>query len=200
MKVIDLKPAEYNPRKITNEKLEMLRKSLDEFGDLSGIVYNRRTDRMIGGHQRVKVFSKEWEITKTDTTDACGTVATGFIEMPGGRMTYREVDWPEEKEKAANISANKQGGDFDEPLLRDLINELKISGVDMELTGFDTVELRDILQIPIEVGGSGPNLDPGDGRYKEQYGVIIICKDEASQEEVYNDLSERGYNCRVVTT
>jgi len=39
MKLSDLKPAAYNPRKITDEQLEMLKKSFKKFGDLSGIVY-----------------------------------------------------------------------------------------------------------------------------------------------------------------
>ena len=43
MKVKDLKPAAYNPRKISKEKLAALKKSLEEFGDLFGIVYNTRT-------------------------------------------------------------------------------------------------------------------------------------------------------------
>lgn len=45
MKVKDLKPAGYNPRKISKEKLAALKKSLEEFGDLSGIVVNARKDK-----------------------------------------------------------------------------------------------------------------------------------------------------------
>ena len=36
--------------------------------------------------------------------------------------------------------------------------------------------------------------------YKEQYGVIVICKDEAEQKEVYERLYSDGYECKVVTT
>jgi len=196
MKIDDLKPADYNPRKISDEKLMMLKKSLIEFGDLSGIVYNRRTDRLIGGHQRIKMFDTEWEIIKEPTVDNCGTVALGYIETPHGRMTYREVDWPVEKEKAANIAANQQGGEFDQAKLKELIEELKINNVDLDLVGLDAVELKSLLSIE----GPGLNLDPGEGRYKEQYGVIVICADEPDQKAVYNDLSSRGYKCKVVTT
>jgi len=45
MDVKSLKPAGYNPRKITDKKLEMLKKSLEEFGDLSGIIFNRRRNK-----------------------------------------------------------------------------------------------------------------------------------------------------------
>ncbi len=46
----------------------------------------------------------------------------------------------------------------------------------------------------------GVNLDPGEDRYKEQYGVIVICDDEQQQEVVYNDLKEAGYTVKVVVT
>ena len=36
--------------------------------------------------------------------------------------------------------------------------------------------------------------------YKEQYGVIVMCADEAEQETVYNTLMDMGYNCKVVAT
>lgn len=34
--------------------------------------------------------------------------------------------------------------------------------------------------------------------YKEQYGVIVMCSDEADQERVYNRLTDEGYTCKVV--
>ena len=55
MKLKDLKPNPGNPRKITDERLSMLKKSIETFGDLSGFVYNRTTQRLSGGHQRQKV-------------------------------------------------------------------------------------------------------------------------------------------------
>ena len=36
--------------------------------------------------------------------------------------------------------------------------------------------------------------------YKEQYGVIVMCNDEAEQQEVYERLYSEGYQCKVVTT
>ena len=36
--------------------------------------------------------------------------------------------------------------------------------------------------------------------YKEQYGVIVMCKDETEQQEVYEKLAADGYECKVVTT
>jgi hypothetical protein len=47
---------------------------------------------------------------------------------------------------------------------------------------------------------AAPNLDPGEGRHKEQYGVIVLCESEAEQEQIYTALKAEGYTCRVVVT
>ena len=50
------------------------------------------------------------------------------------------------------------------------------------------------------VDGIDPSLIPGEGRYKEQYGVIIVCADEPEQQTIYERLTAEGYKCRVVVT
>jgi 3'-phosphoadenosine 5'-phosphosulfate sulfotransferase (PAPS reductase)/FAD synthetase len=136
-KVQDLAPAEYNPRKISEKQLAALKKAMVEFGDLSGIVINVRTGNMVGGHQRIKNLEPDWPIEKRPVNDSTGTVATGYIETPTGRWSYREVDWELGKEKAANIAANKHGGEWDLPKLDMALLELIEFDIDIELTGFD---------------------------------------------------------------
>ena len=34
--------------------------------------------------------------------------------------------------------------------------------------------------------------------YKEQYAVVVMCKDEKEQEEIYNRLKADGYKLKVV--
>lgn len=144
IKVKDLKPAAYNPRKITDAQLARLKKSLEEFGDLSGIVFNTRTQTMVSGHQRVKNIDADCKITKQPHTDKTGTVALGYIDTPVGRFAYREVDWPGDKEKKANIAANKHGGEFDDDLLKELLDDLKLEDpLDIELIGFDEIPFQD---------------------------------------------------------
>lgn len=36
-------------------------------------------------------------------------------------------------------------------------------------------------------------------KYKEQYGVIVICHDEKHQEALFHNLKKQGHKCRVVT-
>jgi DNA modification methylase len=148
MRLEDLAPNPDNPRKISDEKLKMLGSALLEFGDLGGIVFNRRTKRLAGGHQRVRVLPAKAEVklAKTyKTPTRTGTVAEGYVELEGERYRYREVDWDETKEKAANIAANQHGGEFDLPKLSEWLVELDTAGFDLRLTGFDEQELADII-------------------------------------------------------
>ena len=34
--------------------------------------------------------------------------------------------------------------------------------------------------------------------YKEQYAVIVMCKDENEQEQIYNRLKDEGFKLKVV--
>jgi hypothetical protein len=96
---------ELNPRKITPQQLKAIEDSHKAYGDLSGVIFNRRTRKQRGGHQRVKIIQ--------------GTVGIGYVISKNiGRIPYREVDWPVEKEMAAMIAANSHGGEWEESLLR----------------------------------------------------------------------------------
>jgi hypothetical protein len=156
MKVSELMPSPYNPRKITAEQSRILKKALDRFGDLSGIVFNVRTQRLVSGHQRRKHLDPGWEIMKSEMRDSRGTVAVGHIVTPWGALSYREVDWDEATEKAANIVANKAGGEFDLMPLKYVLAELNDGALDMELTGFDADELKALMTEVPEI------VDPDD--------------------------------------
>ena len=154
IKLKDLKPAEYNPRTITDEQLGRLKKALYEFGDLSGIVFNKKTDRLIGGHQRLKCLPPDAIIKKTKLTkpSRTGTVATGTIIIDNEAYIYREVDWDKTREKAANIAANQHGGEFNDDKLKELLEELSnIEGFDLDLTGFNRKDLNEFFNSPGEL-------------------------------------------------
>lgn len=146
MKITDLKENPNNPRKITIGQEQALKKSLLEFGDLSGIVFNRRTKQLVGGHQRCEIFTTMGDRAKLKITSRKkkpsqnGTVAEGYVVLDGERFVYREVEWTEEKERIANIAANKHGGDWDNEKLREIIKDFDAS--DYSLAGFDNDEIE----------------------------------------------------------
>lgn len=141
---MDLAPHPGNPRKITTDQLIRLKKSLMEFGDLSGIVYNQQTGRLIGGHQRIQVLPPNTDIKE----DHSGH----YIEMDGDKFSVRMVNWDETKEKAANIAANKHGGDWDFPKLTTWLNELDSINIDLDLTGFSREEIENLMVHKVEPG------------------------------------------------
>jgi hypothetical protein len=118
-----LAPDELNPRKITKEQKENLLASLEKFGDLSGIVFNRRTRTLVGGHQRTSLFGPDCPIeAKYFPKDHQGTVGLGYITLKdGSKHSYREVDWEKDFAYAANIAANAHGGNWDEEKLRTVL-------------------------------------------------------------------------------
>ena len=122
-----LKPAKYNPRKDLkpgDPAYEKIKRSLHEFGYVDPVIWNEVTGNIVGGHQRYKVLTAEGA-TEID----CVVV---HIENP-------------QEEKALNIALNKAVGEWEPVALADLLNDLKLSGYDVDATGFDAAEIDDLF-------------------------------------------------------
>ena len=144
MKLGDLNPNPKNPRKIDDEELTMLKGSLEKFGDLSGFVFNKQSNQLISGHQRSKVLPPDSEIVITETyptPNQFGTTAIGYVLVNGEKHKYREVSVDEKIERAMNVAANQNGGNFDLEILPDFIKDLP----DLDILGFKKHELEDLL-------------------------------------------------------
>lgn len=141
----DLHADPKNPRRISKDQFDKLRATMDKFGDLGGIVRNLQTDQLVGGHMRVERFKADQnakvQITQRfDTPTAQGTVALGYVIVNGEPWNYREVRWPLELQRAANIAANYAGGEFDNELLAEnlyALSELENSDELLALTAMD---------------------------------------------------------------
>lgn len=99
MTISSLTAAKYNPRKITQENFEGLTYSIKEFGDLSGITFNRTTGNLVTGHQRVRSLMQEFG-------EDLPIAKNGILLPDGSHFHVRFVEWDEKKEVAANIAAN----------------------------------------------------------------------------------------------
>ena len=126
MKIEDLKEAPYNPRTIDDGALHGLGYSMEEFGDLSGITWNKRTGHLVCGHQRVRAL-KEMGASLEARGNIHGDPPDYYFQAGRSRFDIREVDWPVEKEKAANVAANNYmiAGRFDGSLIH-VLDEVKI--------------------------------------------------------------------------
>lgn len=155
MQLKDLLSNPKNPRTITPEKITMLKKSLTEFGDLSGIVFNRQTKHLVGGHQRKESLPPDSKIVidkKYSKPTKTGTIAEGYIFVGNEKFSFREVSWDKSKEKAANIAANKGAGEWDFAQLGEWMRELDGELFDLDLTMFDELERTGFLEEPNKKG------------------------------------------------
>lgn len=97
----DLQAAPYNPRTISAKALGALARSLERFGNIAGITYNRTTGHLVAGHQRVKALRKaHGRDLRVEGSD--------IVTPSGERFPVRVVEWDEPTEKAACIAANAE--------------------------------------------------------------------------------------------
>lgn len=146
----DLKPAEYNPRKILKKDskvYQQLKKSIEEFGYVLPIVVNKDLT-IIGGHQRYKIL-KDLEYKKCDVV---------------------VLDLNKKKEKLLNIALNKITGEWDLVVLKDVLEKINTGEFDIEITGFSMDEidkLIDDLEFNDEVF-TGENIELDSNDFKEE--------------------------------
>ncbi|HBX15890.1 MAG: (Cytosine-5-)-methyltransferase protein [Candidatus Magasanikbacteria bacterium GW2011_GWA2_42_32] len=116
IKINELKPADYNPRQMTEKQARDLTESIKKFGLVDPIIVNSHPGRenvVIGGHQRLKIASN-----------------LGFTEVP---VVY--VDLDENREKELNLRLNRNTGEWDWDLLANFDKNLLLE------IGFESQEL-----------------------------------------------------------
>jgi len=182
----DLRPADYNPREMSEEAAEGLRASITEFGDISGIVWNSRTGNLVCGHQRVEQLQAAGGVFRRRQGNA-------YIVCGDDRFDVRVVDWDLQTEQAANITANNPhiAGDFTIDVAG-LLDGLR----DIDLVQFERLNLDNLaLDFPAEE----PPDEEEDQEIGEMYQVLVQCKDEEDQEKVFEMMTKKGYECLVQT-
>lgn len=182
-------PADYNPRKDLKSgdpEYEKLKRSLEEFGYVEPVIWNKTTGHVVGGHQRLKVLL-DMGITEVDCV---------VVELDA------------EREKALNVALNKISGDWDKDKLALLIADLQGADFDVSLTGFDPAELDDLFKYSVKDKIHDDNFDvdaelqkpaiskPGDvwllGRHR------LVCGD-STKADTFEALMDGKFANLVVT-
>ena len=176
-----INPAVYNPRQDLqpgDEKYEHIKNSIESFGYIDPIIWNKRTGNLVGGHQRFKILKQ-----------------LGYFEIDAV-----VVDFDEEKEKAANMAVNKASGDWDNKRLEELLRSMK--DYDMTKFGFEENQILDIEEDVVE-----DNYDDygGVSTGKVKFGDVwllgrhrLICGD-STKPETYEKLM-KGQKADAVVT
>lgn len=126
-------PADYNPRKDLkpgDPEYEKLKRSIEQFGYVEPVIWNKTTSHVVGGHQRLKVL----------------------LDMGITEVECVVIEMNEEKEKALNIALNKISGDWDKDKLVLLIADLQGADFDVSLTGFEPAELDALFKDSLKDG------------------------------------------------
>lgn len=192
MKISDLKEAPYNPRDISEEALKGLSVSISEFGDLSGIVFNKRTGNLVAGHQRVKAIKDKYGDLGIVTDEYGGTIQTN----EGNTFSVRIVDWPIEKEKLANITANNPNiqGEFT-PGLQLIISDVKIETPDLlNSLRIDQLEIKPVeheislnLTTPDQLPKASLNVTIGEYTFKVPRDIYLEWIEKLKMETGFAD-------------
>ena len=155
-------PDAKNPRKDLKKgdpEFEKINKSVEKFGQLDPIIFNTRTRKVIGGHQRLKVLdSKGYTELYTVTL---GAYTWAFAEADLKELTDKE-------ESAANIALNKAQGDWEIDQLTINLQELKADGL-LELTGFDEAEFNSLLEDLHGGDGQGDTVEQAHAKLADKF-------------------------------
>jgi DNA modification methylase len=162
-KLSDLKPAPYNPRQSNAEQEKQLKSSLEKFGVVEPIIFNKQTGFIVGGHFRIRELKK-----------------LGYKEIECVIVDLNEAD---EKELNIRLNANTGSWDWDE-LANNWDSEL-LSDWGLEIPGFEPTILEaeeDDFNVP--EGGIETDIVLGDlfeiGEHR------LLCGDSTDSDSVAN--------------
>ena len=179
-----LKPWERNPKRISKAHAARLLDLWERLGQFQTIAIGPGGE-VYDGHQRLSVLKAKHG----------GSYVVQVLQAS------RPLTEAEREELTIAAHSGTTGAwDWDALAGWDVEN-LTAWGLDEELLkdwNAGATALREMLTA--DGGAVEQNLIPDKDRYREQYGVIVICDDAEHQETVYNALREAGYSVRVVVT
>ena len=121
----ELRPDPANPRRIGDDELDALERSLRQFGFVQPVLARRADGVVIGGHQRL-VAARRLGLATVPVIWFDGTV---------------------EQARLLGLALNKISGTWDEQLLARLLAKLGATAdLDLSLSGFDEDEVKDLLR------------------------------------------------------
>lgn len=189
IKITDIVPARYNPRKISNEEYNKLSNSINEFGLVDPIIINLNNNHIIGGHQRYDVLLDE-HIAGNEDYEELTLIERGDIGwvFPNEQLEVKDLN----HEKTLNIALNRITGFWDNEKLSDIMNELSIENVDLQLTGFDKNELKDIAK-GIDLNNFGESLqDDLEDSFADEPDNL---SDSENKKEISNSRNRKELTC-----
>ena len=168
IKVKDLIEWSGNPRKISREDLDNLKQSFIEFG-------HARTLTVAPDGKKFVIIGGNQSLKALKELD--------FKEIQCS-VCDREMTEQEKQKLSVFLNHRSKGeGEWDYDILNTWDVDLADWGVDFPK--FETDNEKD------------PFDDPGITA-QNKYAVVVTCESVMEQEEVFNDLTQKGYNCKIL--
>ncbi len=165
-------PYANNPKEHPDAQVKKIASSIKNYGWDQPIVVDEDNE-IIKGHGRLQAaellgLDKVPIISRTDLSDA--------------------------EKKAARIADNKtaESAWIEDDLTAEL--DMLVDEFEAIELGYDDAEIDDLLNVDDDVPGIGDAEPLG---LDEEFEVIVEVESEAEQEQVYQELTEEGYECRL---
>lgn len=173
-------PYARNSRTHSPEQVEQLGRSIQQFGFTNPVLIDEH-NTLIAGHGRVMAAQR-----------------IGLEVVPAIRLLHLT----DAQRRAYVIADNKlaeQAG-WDMGTLAREVEDLMAESFDIGPLGFGDAELAALLNQPDEEPDQeAPTPTPEKPfNYREKFAVLVECKDEATQAEVFDKLVRQGYACKVL--
>ena len=173
-------PYARNSRTHSDEQVAQIAASIREFGFTNPVLVDD-AGGIVAGHGRVMAAQH-----------------LGMAEVP-----TICVGWLSESQRRAYVIADNQlalNAGWDDEVLAAELSAIGGAGFDMGLIGFSDAEMERMLGLTGGGGdGAGGDDKPDPGiNYQEKFAVLVDCKSEAHQAQVYESLLAKGYTCKVL--
>lgn len=181
MPIKEIKPNEYNPKKMTEKEAKELEESITKFGPVDPIICNKAEGRkgiIIGGHQRYKIYQK-----------------MGYTEIPIIWLNIPDLE--REQELCLRLSKNVGSWDwdllanFDEDMLLEVGFENEELDIRFNLMADPEEDDYDIEKALEEI--KEPTSKPGEmwqlGKHR------LLCGDSRKREDISRLMEGKQADC-----
>lgn len=185
-----IKLAEYNPRRISEDARKALKANLKRLGLMGGIIWNEDTGNLVGGHQKVQIID-EVNRYNPDTKENDYEIRVEVVHLS------------EKEEMEQNMFLNNKAvqGDFDDDLLRNVLRQIDhtaagFNDFDLDMLGItpiDDDEFRNITDIPEESDTSN-DWRKGNLTQDNEHLAQVDANTHGSEENTKIDRSVDFYN------
>ena len=173
-------PYANNARTHSDDQVEQMAASMTTFGWTNPVLIDQEAG-IIAGHGRVLAAQR-----------------LGISTVPCIRLAHLN-----DAQRRAYMLADNQlalNAGWDNDLLTQELLDLQTLDIDLNLIGFDDSTLEQLLNLDVAAEAGQEQQAHESHQYREQYGLIITCANAQAQETAYNELTQLGYQCKVVVT